>query len=53
MNRTVGATEVVPDVVYLGMTVMTASNTVVCTGLYDLIVFDLTVSATLLGKTRL
>ena len=51
MNRTVGATEVVPDVVYLGVTVVAASNTVVCTCLYDLIVFDLTVFAALLGKT--
>jgi hypothetical protein len=53
VHRAVGAAEVVSNVVYLGMTVVAARDTVVGTCLDDLVEFLLAVGSAFLGISRL
>ncbi len=53
MYCAVSSAMVVPDIMNLGMAVMAAGNTIVCTSRDDLLVFKLAVRSPGIGKSRL
>ncbi len=51
MHGTVAGAVVMTEIMYLGMAVVATGNAIICAGFYDLVIFNLAVSAPFFSET--